>query len=78
MPGGKSERSERRAQRREAGCDETGGTGNIISLLLKKYTLQTILSTGHTRQGISWNFGVRVFCFTCNLAHCQNSINVDG
>ena len=50
----------------------------MSSLLLKKSTLQTTLSMGHTWQGISWNSGVRVFCFTCNPAHCQNSINADG
>lgn len=72
------ERVKERHRGREAGCDETGSTGKIISLLLKKYTLQTIPSTGHTWQGVSWNFGVRVLCFTCKLAHCQNSINVDG
>lgn len=80
----REKREEEREEEREKGTEERGRlrwhrrTGNIISLLLKKYTLQTTLSMDHTWQGISWNFGVCVFCFTCNLAHCQNSINVDG
>lgn len=51
----------------------------LFPFYLKKYTLQTISSMDHTWQGISWGFWcVCVFCFTCNLAHCQNSLNVEG
>lgn len=57
------------------------GTGNIIFLYIEK-----IYTANHNIHGLYlirnksrfWGGGVHVSYFMCNLAQCQNSINVDG